>query len=184
MRFMHHPGQFLINGKALVSTFAGETCTFGSGSPAQAWFDQFVGHPDLKGKIHFVPSFFGNPAEFGADKDLGKSLDGVFNWNGAWPVELTTDKVRGSGSILGPIGTGLAQGTQNAGISDALSGLLGDLIGSADADKPYLDAIKGKTYMTSVSPWFFTHYGADSFDKNVSALVIICKYLVLTILCA
>ncbi|KAJ6618837.1 glycoside hydrolase family 71 protein [Mycena sp. CBHHK59/15] len=35
-----------------------------------------------------------------------------------------------------------------------------------DTDKTYISALGQKTYLGTVSPWFFTHYGADSFNKN------------------
>ncbi|KAF5369452.1 hypothetical protein D9758_002517 [Tetrapyrgos nigripes] len=38
----------------------------------------------MKGKITFVPSFLMDPNSF------NEFMDGDFNWNGAWPVELTT----------------------------------------------------------------------------------------------
>ena len=28
----------------------------------------------------------------------------------------------------------------------------------------------GKIYMAAASPWFYTHYGANTYDKNVSAV--------------
>ncbi|THH07533.1 hypothetical protein EW145_g3309 [Phellinidium pouzarii] len=34
------------------------------------------------------------------------------------------------------------------------------------SDGEYLKHLVGKTYMTSVSPWFFTHYGEESWNKN------------------
>ncbi|KAJ7849581.1 glycoside hydrolase family 71 protein [Mycena leptocephala] len=37
---------------------------------------------------------------------------------------------------------------------------------SFDTDTAYISALGGKTYLGAVSPWFFTHYGADSFNKN------------------
>jgi len=37
---------------------------------------------------------------------------------------------------------------------------------SFDTDTTYISALGGKTYLGAVSPWFFTHYGADTFNKN------------------
>ncbi|KAJ7142373.1 glycoside hydrolase family 71 protein [Mycena epipterygia] len=37
---------------------------------------------------------------------------------------------------------------------------------SFDTDTTYVSALGGKTYLGAVSPWFFTHYGPDSFNKN------------------
>ncbi|KAL7420747.1 hypothetical protein Q5752_004699 [Cryptotrichosporon argae] len=33
-------------------------------------------------------------------------------------------------------------------------------------DETYIAALGGKPYMAPISPWFFTHFGADSYDKN------------------
>lgn len=177
-----HPSQFKYSSdpstppRAFVSTFAGESCSFGSGSPASAWFTQFYDHPELKDKIHFVPSFFVDPQEFQEGKEWSKVMDGTFHWNGAWPVELTTDKVKSEGGVLGGIGDGIGSHAKQS--AEGALGLLGKFLGSTNSDRPYLNAIgrngnavqardgKRKTYMASVSPWFFTHYGQDSFNKN------------------
>lgn len=48
---------------------------------------------------------------------------------------------------------------------------LSKFFGSTATDDEHIAGLAKKsgsaTYMTSVSPWFFTHYGADSFNKNV-----------------
>ncbi|KAI0646055.1 glycoside hydrolase family 71 protein [Trametes meyenii] len=33
-------------------------------------------------------------------------------------------------------------------------------------DTSYISNLENKTYMAAVSPWFFTHYGKDTFNKN------------------
>ncbi|KAL0951577.1 hypothetical protein HGRIS_008259 [Hohenbuehelia grisea] len=35
-----------------------------------------------------------------------------------------------------------------------------------DSDNGYLNNLGGRAYMGAVSPWFFTHYGPDTFNKN------------------
>ncbi|KAJ7291761.1 glycoside hydrolase family 71 protein [Mycena rebaudengoi] len=35
-----------------------------------------------------------------------------------------------------------------------------------DSDSQYIAGLNGKTYLGAVSPWFFTHYGKDTYDKN------------------
>ena len=37
---------------------------------------------------------------------------------------------------------------------------------SFDTDTTFISALGGKTYLAAVSPWFFTHYGPDSYNKN------------------
>ncbi|KAJ7647775.1 glycoside hydrolase family 71 protein [Roridomyces roridus] len=82
--FGTHPRMFRYHGKVLVSTFAGESATFGRGSFEQGWkiaketMEQIV-------PVHFVPAFFIDPARY---PEIS-SIDGVFNWNGGWPIHLT-----------------------------------------------------------------------------------------------
>ena len=73
--YISHPNQLQIESKALVSTFAGESCTFGQSSVAEGWSTQFTNHPDLLGKIFFVPSFFIDPSSF---SDFSGIIDGAF----------------------------------------------------------------------------------------------------------
>lgn len=63
--------------------------------------------------------------------------DGYFNWNGGWPVHLTPESP--PEEIRCP---------------------------KLDSDSHHLRNLAGKTYMAAVSPWFFTHYGEDSWNKN------------------
>ncbi|KAF7301311.1 hypothetical protein MIND_00696200 [Mycena indigotica] len=97
--FRNHPNQLNYNGRPLLSTFSGEWCRFGMGNLNDAW--NYVLKSNGALPVHFVASFFVDPANF-----RGMSfLDGAFNLN-------------------------------------------------------------GRTYMAAVSPWFFTHYGTDSWNKN------------------
>lgn len=57
---------------------------------------------------------------------------------------------------------------------------LAPFIGATLTDSQYLDGLAAlpnntgstRAYMAAVSPWFFTHYGADSFNKNVCFFVL------------
>jgi glucan endo-1,3-alpha-glucosidase len=71
-----HPNQLKYDNRAFVSTFAGENCQFGQGGVEDAWKTQFTQHPELQGKIYFVPSFFIDPARFGSFNGV---MDGDFN---------------------------------------------------------------------------------------------------------
>ena len=68
-----HPRQQMYQRKILVSTFAGEHCTFGQSNLEQAW------HYAVKSKqtppVHFVPSFFVDPNIFPRMTET----DGQFN---------------------------------------------------------------------------------------------------------
>jgi glucan endo-1,3-alpha-glucosidase len=159
-RYADHPSQLKYNGHVFASTFAGDTCTFGSGSAVDGWKSQFIDQLTGNNKVHFVPAFFTDPATF---KDFDNVIDGVYNWNSGWPVELTADKAT---SLLKPLGGNLLKsGSLN-------SPVLNDLVGSIQSDNVWLGGLSGmpnaaKTYMAAVSPWFFTHYGPDSLNKNV-----------------
>ena len=60
------------------------------------------------------------------------------------------------------------------GALDTATKVLAKFVGANDQDDAAIGGLNGlttsgaKAYMTSVSPWFFTHYGANSFNKNVS----------------
>ncbi|KAG1742365.1 glycoside hydrolase family 71 protein [Suillus paluster] len=152
-----HPNQLLYNGRVFASTFSGETCTFGQGSVASGWSTQFVQQLTGSSAVHFVPSFFIDPSQFNTYSSV---IDGMFNWNSAWPTQVTTSFVSSLG-LLGDIATG-----QSSAVSSALSGV----IGSTTPDDTYISSLTamggGRTYMASVSPWFFTHYGPSSYNKN------------------
>ncbi|KAH9927778.1 glycoside hydrolase [Fomitopsis serialis] len=65
------------------------------------------------------------------------SMDGFFNWNGGWPTRLTPQSPRHE--IRMP---------------------------RLDGDLVHLKHLGGRTFMAAVTPWFFTHYGPDSWNKN------------------
>ncbi|KAF9646184.1 glycoside hydrolase family 71 protein [Thelephora ganbajun] len=64
-------------------------------------------------------------------------MDGYFNWNGSWPIHLNKDSP--PSEIRLP---------------------------SLDTDRHHLHHLGGRAFIAAVSPWFFTHYGADSWNKN------------------
>lgn len=80
-------------------------------------------------------------------------------------------------SNLNPLGaslTSLASQTVSAVI-----GALSKFVGATDTDTQYVNGLKAlnsddgtPTYIGAVSPWFFTHYGADTYNKNVSCVLV------------
>lgn len=152
-----HPNQFLYNGRVFASTFSGESCTFGQGSAVSGWSSQFIQQLSGSNAVYFVPSFFVDTSTFSTYSGV---IDGMFNWNSAWPVQVTTSY---ASSILGAIGNIL----QNP--SSALNSL-SSLVGSTTPDQQYINALNAmgdtKTYMAAVSPWFFTHYSPQTYNKN------------------
>ncbi|KAI8970639.1 glycoside hydrolase family 71 protein [Trametes punicea] len=122
--YANNTGQMLYNGRVLISTFAGESCTFGASSLNQGWLNAVKPSNGSLPGVWFVPSFFIDPSTF-----PGLTvIDGAFNWNSAWPM-----------------------GNYNITFGPDLS---------------YITNLGHRTYMAAVSPWFFTHYGPNSFNKN------------------
>ncbi len=93
----HHPNQFSYQGRALVSTFAGDQCTFGQASPAVGWrvartalervcpvsptltSGTVCSHVEAHNyQIHIIPAFFFDPTR---DPVLGciDGVDGLFH---------------------------------------------------------------------------------------------------------
>ncbi|KAF7313455.1 hypothetical protein HMN09_00501400 [Mycena chlorophos] len=120
--YRNHPNQFKYNGLPFLSTFAGEGCSFGTGSYKDGWS---LAIKDGRPPVYFVPSFFLDPGTIGSLN----FVDGTFHWNGAWPMKNTNV--------------------------------------SWVSDNEYISQLGGKRmYMAGVSPWFFTHYGPDTWNKN------------------
>ncbi|KAJ6559169.1 glycoside hydrolase [Mycena vulgaris] len=155
--FATHPNYLQMNGRAFVSTFAGESCTFGQASVAEGWRTQFTQNPDIQGQIHFVPSFFIDPQRF---TEFGGVMDGDFNFNSGWPIQVTTDFANGISTDL----TTTAPDGANA---------LNKFIGATDTDTQHIQSLATLaaggarlTYMAAVAPWFFTHFSPQTFNKN------------------
>ena len=74
-QYFQHPAQFkypLEEPLPVVTTFAGESCTFGQSSPAEGWLGEFTNK--LKGEITFLPSFFVAPDQLGTT--YSSAIDG------------------------------------------------------------------------------------------------------------
>lgn len=153
-----HPNQMLYNGRVMASSFSGETCTFGQGSVTSGWSTQFVQQLTGSSAVHFVPSFFVNPSQFNTYSGI---INGMFNWNSGWPIQVTTSFVASIPGLVSDISSGL---------SSSVSSLLSNYIGSTTPDETYIPSLAAmsgsQTYMAAVSPWFFTHYGPSTYNKN------------------
>ncbi|KAG6878088.1 hypothetical protein C0993_012415 [Termitomyces sp. T159_Od127] len=184
LKFVSHSNYMQVDCQPIVSTFSGESCTFGHENVTHGWNSEFVGHPDLQGKIRFVPSFFIDPSTFGSFDDV---MDGDFNWNSGWPIHVTTDFVRNliSEEPVENTHSFLATTSSNNDASAidlslcSVQNTFNQTIGSSESDLKHVqnlaalsesissrDGTSKPTYMAAVSPWFFTHYGEDSYDKN------------------
>ncbi|TFK52554.1 glycoside hydrolase family 71 protein [Heliocybe sulcata] len=161
--YASHPNQLKYDGKVFASTFAGESCTFGQGSVAQGWSSQFTQHPQLSGAnaVYFAPSFFVDPNTF---PTYNGAMDGAFNFNSGWPITLTASSAQNIVSSLGATLQAISQPVVNA---------LAKFVGSTTTDTQYLNGLSAmpsnggsRAYMAAVSPWFFTHYSPQTYNKN------------------
>ncbi|TFK45555.1 glycoside hydrolase family 71 protein [Heliocybe sulcata] len=159
-QYAAHPSQFKYDNLVFVSTFAGESCQFGQGSVVEGWQTQFIDKLTGTNAVYFMPSFMIDPATFTTYNGV---MNGAFNWNSGWPISLTTDVANQQLS---------AAGTSLDNLNAAGEDILKSFIGSTDTDNTYLNGLSAMSqstsrgYMAAVSPWFFTHYGPDTYNKN------------------
>ncbi|KAG1780476.1 hypothetical protein EV702DRAFT_1266421 [Suillus placidus] len=111
--------------------------------------------------VHFVPSFFVDPSQFNTYSGV---IDGVFNWNSGWPIQVTTSFTSSIPGLLGDIASGL---------SSAVSSLLSDLVGSTTPDETYISslaAMGGGTYLTPTKDqlvmWLCLHPASASASND------------------
>lgn len=131
----HHPRMFRhpSSNRIVVSAFSGENCHFGKSCLAEGWA-HLKQELCVISSVDLIPAFFMDPAQNGCVK----CIDGIFNWNGSWPVHLTPSSPR--------------EAVENAKL---------------DSDSHHLRHLRSdQSFMAAVSPWFFTHYGPDSWNKN------------------
>ncbi|KAJ7718317.1 glycosyl hydrolase family 71-domain-containing protein [Mycena metata] len=121
--FQESPQYLRMGGKPVISTFAGEQCTFGTANSNDGW-RSFIDSTGAE-PCFFIPAFFFNNPSTLEDYSV---MDGGFNWNAAWPA--------------------------------------GDFDINFDPDESWIRPLGGRAYMAGVSPWFFTHYSPDSYNKN------------------
>ncbi|EIM86043.1 glycoside hydrolase [Stereum hirsutum FP-91666 SS1] len=176
--YASHPNQLIYRNRVFASTFSGESCTFGQGSVVDGWSSQFTSHPDLTGQnaVFFVPSFFVDPATFGTYDNV---MDGALNWNSAWPISVTTStassvlsSIGASLSALSSLVTGDGTARVSSAIQDALASLLNE---TSTSDSQYISGLNSmsapsdggdRIYVATASPWFYTHYSPETFNKN------------------
>ena len=89
--------QFTYNGQALVSTFAGESCTFGAGSVAEGWQSEFT---SKLSNVLFVPSFMVDPSTFNT---YSQAAHGQFNVCASGLILCLMAKVMCSGTQPGQL---------------------------------------------------------------------------------
>ncbi|CAF3482461.1 unnamed protein product [Adineta steineri] len=84
----NHQSYYSHNGHPFVSTFYGARLSFGESSPSNGWQKHYREPLQAKGIwTYFVPAFsdaMGSPTGFTYAFPV---IDGVMNWDGAWPYE-------------------------------------------------------------------------------------------------
>lgn len=147
--YASHPNQFKYEGRVFASSFAGDTCTFGQGSATAGWKSQFIQQLTGGNAVFFVPSFFVDPSTFSTYSGV---IDGMFNWNSGWPIQITTSSLTSAGNFVGGL----------------LGNVVSSLVGATTPDQAYISVLQpmNKIYMAAVSPWFFTHYSPQTYNKN------------------
>ncbi|TFK24974.1 glycoside hydrolase [Coprinopsis marcescibilis] len=164
LQHIDHPNQLKIGGKAVVSTFGGRDCLFGQANHIDGWRTQFTQHPDLAGRINFLPSLFVDPATYGSYTGV---LDGDFNFNGGWPLHVTTAFAQQAHDTNPQ--------SQPENISNPLQRAITSQIGSRDVDAIHINGLQAlgsdKLFMGAVSPWFFTHYPQPEFPNLIKNFV-------------
>ena len=88
----------------------------------------------------------------------------MLQFNSGWPLAITAANA--------------AQTVPDADLTAATFSAQGEtelqkFIGAFDTDNQVISGLAGiqgsaQTYMAAAAPWFFTHFGADTFNKNVS----------------
>jgi len=76
-RYFSHPAAAKYKGKPMLTTFAGESCSFGQGSTNSGW-GALLG--SWASQIYFMPAYNAPPTSLG-----GYNIQGMVNWGSAWP---------------------------------------------------------------------------------------------------
>ncbi|KAI5123868.1 hypothetical protein M0805_005685 [Coniferiporia weirii] len=158
--------QFKYDSKVFTSTFSGESCEFGQGSVTEGWSSQFTSQLTGRNEVFFVPSFFVDPATFGTYSSV---TNGQFNWNAGWPISVTSSSFEASLQQAGAVEGALVYNTPGSPLMTEIGVVVENLTGSLSSDQDYitnLNNIGNQVYMASVSPWFFTHYSPQTYNKN------------------
>ncbi|QRW12672.1 alpha-1,3-glucanase [Ceratobasidium sp. AG-Ba] len=188
-KYASHPAQFKFNGKVFASTFAGESCTFGAATPEQGWKQQFTDQLTGENAAMFIQELAamdgafnwngGWPTQISASK-LSETIS-FLNSNPSnpsaapIPVPASLTPIANVVSPLAAPSLVSKRTHDKRAASDVASKLAAALAGSINLDSDRTIASNlgtsgasgaGNVYMSSVSPWFYTHYGPDSFNKN------------------
>lgn len=93
-------------------------------------------------------------------------------FNSGWPISLTTQSANND---LSSVGANLFSAAKSA--VTKIVDTLAKFVGATDTVTQYINGLNGvnsdagkPAYMGAVSPWFFTHYSPQTFNKNVSII--------------
>jgi glucan endo-1,3-alpha-glucosidase len=99
--YINHPAAGRFGGKSILTTFAGESCSFGQGSTNNGW-NTIMGQ--YRNQIYFAPAYNVDPQSL-PNYDINAEV----SWGSAWPVagkEIETSRdtwfmqqLRGKGYI-------------------------------------------------------------------------------------
>jgi glucan endo-1,3-alpha-glucosidase len=101
LKYLSHSAAAKYNGKPIVTTFAGESCTFGRGSTNAGWAAIFGSYAN---QIYFMPAYNAAPTSLG-----GFNIQGMVNWGSAWPSggsDIETSRDQWFLKQLNPTGKG------------------------------------------------------------------------------
>ncbi|KAF8706619.1 Glycoside Hydrolase, partial [Rhizoctonia solani] len=194
--YASHSAQLRYNGKVFASTFAGESCTFGAATTEQGWKEQFTDQLTGENAALFVPSFFMDPARFKSFSAMDGAFNWNGGWptqlsaaklsqtisflnsnpvdasKAPIPVPPTLTPIAGVVSALSTLSLKQRDDSLAPVAESKLAAALAGAI-NLDSDTSISanlgtsgDSGAGTVYMACVSPWFYTHYGPDSFNKN------------------
>jgi glucan endo-1,3-alpha-glucosidase len=92
--------QVTYNSKTLVSSFSGDSCTFGQSSVVSGW--NYV-RTLLKKPMFLVPAIFSDPSQFNSSSFAW--LDGELNWNSGWPMGSTALTIASDQQYMADLGS-------------------------------------------------------------------------------
>ncbi|WVQ72136.1 hypothetical protein IAR50_001681 [Cryptococcus sp. DSM 104548] len=98
--YASHSSAAKYENKTLLSTFAGESCTFGQGSYQAGWtyFRTLLSNAGVT--VYFTPATFADTSTFSSSS----WMDGEFNWNSGWPMGSTALDTSSDTTYLAALG--------------------------------------------------------------------------------
>lgn len=124
---------------------------------------KFANHPNQamhNGKV-LVSTFAGSDCNFGTG-----SGSGAWQWTFVDALKNQGTNIFFVPSIFSDISTFAGNSWMDGELNWNSAWPMGNNQISTDTDNAYMNALGSKEYMAAVSPFFFTHFGADLWNKN------------------